>query len=54
MQIYVGQFHGDQKHGSGKYSWPDGSTYSGYVHRNLREGYGTFCDANNNVFQVGR
>ena len=42
---YEGQFALNTLSGSGRYYWPDGSSYEGQVKNSLRHGHGTFTAA---------
>lgn len=48
MVQYAGQFERDLKHGQGKFTYPDGSTYEGNFRNDKFDGYGTYLFAADN------
>lgn len=42
---YEGQYSGGEKHGEGRFTWPDGRTYEGQWHRGKRHGNGTYTNS---------
>ena len=38
--MYEGQYQNSQKHGKGKFTWADGSSYTGSFQNNEINGYG--------------
>ena len=47
---YVGETKGGKKHGKGKYSYSDGSTYEGEFSEDLKSGKGYYKAANGDIY----
>jgi hypothetical protein len=50
--IYSGQFENDKKHGIGRYSFKNNSSYFGEFNRGIGSGYGIFLFENGNNFNM--
>jgi hypothetical protein len=48
--VYIGEWRGNQRHGFGVQTWPDGASYKGQFKDNIADGAGCFQHANSEIY----